>query len=174
MQLNIEVVNVTKTEKARNDGKGTYDVLEVIYKNERDGKVDGKKLMGFASPKEVFNKLLAAGNGDRFAITMEKNDKGYWDWKEIATQTDTPKAAAASPAAASTAAVRGNYETPEERAQRQVYIVRQSSIGHALTFHAGKDVSLTEVLATAKEFVNFVMPKATDGGLTEMQDDIPF
>ncbi len=171
MQLNIEVVNVTKTEKARNDGKGTYDVLEVIYKNERDGKVDGKKLMGFAAPKEVFNKLLAASNGDRFSIDMEKNDKGYWDWKDIATQTDTPKAA--SPAATSTATVRSNYETAEERAQRQVYIIRQSSLGHALTYLQGKDVSLTEVFQVAKEMTEFVLGKAKSMDLKDMEDDIP-
>jgi hypothetical protein len=96
MQLNIEVVNVSKTEKARTDGKGSYDVLEVVYKNEGTGKVDGKKLMGFATDKEVFNKLLAATNGDRFAIDMAKNDKGYWDWKSIATQTDVPRPAPAA------------------------------------------------------------------------------
>lgn len=174
MQLNIEVVNVSKTEKARTDGKGSYDVLEVIYKNEGTGKVDGKKLMGFATDKEVFNKLLAAANGDRFAVDMAKNDKGYWDWKAIATQTDVPRAAAAPAATSPAQTVRSNYETAEERAQKQVYIVRQSSIGHALTYHAGKDVSVTEVLQTAKEFVDFVFGKAKDGGLAEMKDDIPF
>lgn len=171
MQLNIEVVNVSKTEKARTDGKGSYDVLEVIYKNEGTGKVDGKKLMGFATDKEVFNKLLAATNGDRFAIDMAKNDKGYWDWKSIATQTDVPRPAPAATTATQTA--RSNYETAEERAQRQVYIIRQSSVASAINFHAGKDASLTEVLATAKEIVDFVLGKATDGGLKDMSDDIP-
>lgn len=172
MQLDIQVVNVTKSEVTRKDGKGTYDVLEVIYKNEKDGKVDGKKLMGFAAPKEVFNKLLTSGNGDRFAITMEKNDKGYWDWKEIATQTDTPRAAPSVTNTTNT--VRSNYETADERAQRQVYIIRQSSVASAINFYAGKDASLTEVLATAKEIVDFVLGKATDGGLKDMSDDIPY
>lgn len=78
-----------------------------------------------------------------------------------------------------------NYETPQERAKRQVYIVRQSSLTTALDlikFNASEargDVQIAPeaVIEIARKFEEFVFePKATSPAakFDDMQDDIPF
>lgn len=52
---------------------------------------------------------------------------------------------------------KSTYETPEERAKKQVYIVRQSSITAALTYIGDtKKVSTNDVIAIAKQFEAYV------------------
>jgi hypothetical protein len=54
-----------------------------------------------------------------------------------------------------------NYETPAERAKRQVYIVRQSSINAAIALYVaqnpkGAAVSVEEILKVAGTFEAYV------------------
>jgi len=58
-------------------------------------------------------------------------------------------------------AVRGGWETPEERAAKQIYIVRQSSISNAIAFYGmradhDKDVLEDDVISLAKRFEAYV------------------
>ena len=58
--------------------KGSYQTLDVTYKNQDFGdKTETKKVMSFTF-KEVFNALKDAKSGDTFTINRVKNDKGYW------------------------------------------------------------------------------------------------
>lgn len=162
-QVNIEVIDSEYADVPKKNGRGTYGQLTVTYKNE-EGKVEAKKLFDFSTPEETFTKLKTSKKGDTYSIGREKNQNGYWEWKDIATQTapvgkSTPQASYTKP----------TYETAEERAQRQLYIIRQSSLGHALTYHSGKDVSTAEVLHTAEEFINFVLANRVQ----DMTDDVP-
>jgi hypothetical protein len=68
-------------------------------------------------------------------------------------------AGAISQSKAATPAPRSNYETPEERAQRQVLIVRQSSLSSAvamLTAGAKTPPKVEDVLALASRLEGFV------------------
>ena len=72
-----------------------------------------------------------------------------------------------------------NYPTADERAQTQVYIIRQSSLTNAVTTLAttGKAVSSEDVLALARVYEGHVLgvtqePKADS--IEDLSSDIPF
>lgn len=177
MNITILSVDIKTTPTA----KGSYQTADVAYKNNSfQGKVEGKKVMSFGATKQAFETLATASAGDTYEVTVVKNDKGYNDWVSMV------KATAGAPAATSTAskatpAPRSTYETPEERAQRQVLIVRQSSLSSAvslLTTGAKTAPSVDSVLDLAKTFENYVFGVAsTTAGDTGFEDipafDIP-
>jgi ABC-type tungstate transport system permease subunit len=81
---------------------------------------------------------------------------------------------------------KSTYETPEERAARQVLIVRQSSLGHALEYTATNKIKdEAEVLALANRFSDWVFQKeginavaksvleVSAGFFGDMEDDLP-
>lgn len=125
--------------------------------------------MSFGAQKATYDKLLNALNGQQFTITVVKNAAGYNDWTAI---TDLDKTAAATPASASSVnnvtaspAGRSNFETPEERARKQIYIVRQSSISSAistLTSGAKHPPKIAEVLEVAKVYEQYVFGNSTE------------
>lgn len=182
MQITIISVDVTTTPTQ----KGSYQTAEVTYKNNSfQDKVENKKVMSF-NHKEVFATLSKAEKGDVFTLERAKNDKGFWDWTSITegaagnAQQGNVKAvsAAASPSPKST------YETPEERAKKQVYIVRQSSLSTAVEYMNGtgaiKKATAADVIFCAQEFEKYVFgstePVAAEAQpLPELdEDDIPY
>lgn len=172
MSYNIEVIDVTVQSVPRSDGKGTYDKASVTFKDGQ-GKVDSKLLVSFGAQAKVFNTLVTAKKGDTFSIERVKNDKGYWDWTGSARQ-DAVVSNGPAPApryapnpenkAGVTTPVRSNYETPEERAQRQVYIVRQSSLANAVAYFGDNPARPTveDIIRVAKEFENYVFGKGIE------------
>lgn len=152
--MKIEIVEV------RVENKGKYRMANVNYKTvggPNDGKVDGKKIASFAF-KDVFKALSEAQTGDQFDVQSEKNDKGYWDWKVV-----TPSGKNTAPTSSTYSATvkkGGDWETAEERAKKQVYIVRQSSITAAIELAKlnGSTGPITEsdVIESAKKFESFV------------------
>lgn len=154
--MQIRVINVNT------ENKGKYTQATVNY--EAEGKTDAKKLMSFVF-KDVYKALAEAQPGDLFNIERVKNDKGYWDWTEA-----TPAGKAAAGSGVVTKAVRSNFETPEERAARQVYIVRQSSIASAIALLKGPkaDPSVDEVIDTARKLEAYVFENNTQ----QLSDEI--
>lgn len=120
--------------------KGSYQVADVAFKNLTfQGKVEGKKIMSFGATKDSFGVLATAQKDDIFEVTIVKNDKGYNDWVAMtkgdanaSPQQGTSSTNNQTNVGGSTGRV-STYETAEERAKKQVYIVRQSSVGSALT-----------------------------------------
>jgi len=157
----VEVANAkTKTNK-------DYQFLEVTYKNiSFDNKTESKKIMPFGS-KEVFNTLKVAENGDVFTLLREKDNDGYWQWVGIAagdveieqTTTQASSGGAAAPAKAATQPAKSTFETPEERAKKQVYIIRQSSLSAAIeTLKTDKkNPTKEEVVTLATYYVDYVL-----------------
>ena len=161
--MQITVLNATKTQATSKAGK-PYTYLELAYKGS-DGQVKGKKVMPFGESKVVFDSLATAGSGEFFDIEAIKNEaSGYWDWvsaKKSDGSAATQSTATDAPAAGGRVMV-NTRETAEERAKKQVYIVRQSSITAALSYIGDtKKVSIAEVLAVAKQFEEhvFYIPK---------------
>ena len=150
--------------------KGSYQVIELAYKNKSfQDKLEGKKVMSFTN-KDVFTTLSKAQFGDVFEVTRVKNDKGFWDWTSLGPVGSGSAAPAGTPTSAASsgysAPVKGNvvpksnYETSEERAARQVLIVRQSSISSAVEFAIGNKVKdEEEVIRIAKRFEAYVFGK---------------
>lgn len=174
--------------------KGSYQVIDLAYKNKSfQDKLEGKKVMSFTN-KDVFAALQKASFGDIFEISRVKNDKGFWDWTAANSGGDVPaqSSGGASPMASNnnTASVKtgtvtpkSNYETAEERAARQVLIVRQSSISSAVDLAvANKVKDPQEVIKIAQTFEAYVFGKeaapvveeAPPGNFFEdMEDDFP-
>lgn len=191
----IQVIAVDLQSAKSKAGKD-YELVEVTYKNKSfQDKVESKKHNQYGD-KNVFNTLKGAKNGEVYTISRNKDDNGYWQWVGISEGADSSpsqpaasnnRAASSAPVAnsAPTAAPRSNFETPEERAKRQVFIVRQSSIGHAVELlkTEKKVPSVDEILEVAKVFEQYVfgvnldadnvtdkLPKVHD----DLEDDIPF
>jgi hypothetical protein len=176
MQIQIIATSV----ETKPTQKGSYQQLEVTFKNLTfQGKVEAKKLMSFGAGANAFKVLSQAQSGNVFEVTTVKNDKGYIDWTAVTQTTgDAAPQAAASVAGASksTPSPKSTYETPEERAQRQILIVRQSSVSSAvssLSAGAKTPPKAADVIAYAKELEAYVFGvEAADTGPTGF-DDLP-
>jgi len=160
--------------------KGSYQQLEVTYKNlTYSGKVESKKLMSFGANAGAFKTLAEATNGSQWEVTVVKNAQGYNDWPTVvpssgATEATPSPQTSGAQARSQPGQTRSTYETPEERAQRQILIVRQSSVSSAvslLTAGAKSPPKASDVIATAKELEAYVFGVA-DAGPTGF-DDIP-
>ena len=179
--MNITILSVeVKTVPTE---KGSYQTADVAYKNNSfQGKVEGKKIMSFGATKDSFSVVSTAQPGQSYEVSIVKNDKGYNDWVSMTPAAAGAASAAPTPATAKSAAAnaspRSTYETPEERAQRQVLIVRQSSLSSAVnTLVAGAKTppSGDNVIALAKQFEGYVFgvePAAPkDLSIEAMQSD---
>lgn len=133
--------------------KAQYQVFALTY--DKDGQETTKNIMEFS--KEVFGKFKNAAVGSSWNVEVKKNGK-YWDWVNASPAAGGAEVARSAPSGGTG---RG-FETPEERALKQIYIVRQSSIASALTY-SGQQKSalpLAEVLLIAKKFEEFVFGKS--------------
>ena len=162
----IEVIDVA-TPTFVKTAKGGYNIVEIAYKE--DGKVSGKKIVDFANP-EVYKAVLELKAKDAATVVIEKeagrDGKEYWQWKSVTpgaiqqVSDSTAQSASSTPSARTPAGrVTGsNYETAEERAAKQVYIVRQSSITAALKYfeQTNADVTVNDVITLAETFKEFV------------------
>jgi hypothetical protein len=177
--LNITILSVDV--KTMPTAKGSYQVADVAYKNNTFGKVEGKKVMSFGATSGAFKVLADASPQDTFEVTIVKNDKGYNDWTSLTkAEAGAPSAAGQTSAATSGYANKASvptkttYETAEERAQRQVLIVRQSSVSSAVAMlcaGAKTPPALETVLATAKAFEAYVFGQ--DSPAADFQEEFP-
>lgn len=180
-------ISVIKSEKTTKQGKtSSYIQNEVTYKRLDTGKIESKKFMSFVKQSEAIYKALSdCQMDDQFLVTSEKNEgTGYWDWTEIVAQV--PGQAAPVPATGSSVAarsttstpVRSSYETPEERAKKQVYIVKQSCLNQAvavLSVGAKTPPEDGAILQKAQKYVDWVFEdnKAEVPSLMDMPNDFP-
>lgn len=176
--LVIEVLSSTVTTVPT--AKGSYQVCELAFKNKSfQNKVEGKKIMSFAE-KEAFAALSSAPTGSVFTVFRAKDDKGYWKWNSVTPGEGVEEVSA--PAASSAgfkASLKSTYETPEERAARQVMIAKQSSLERAIKLfelQGNKKASVLDVIAVAQQFVDYVVGKtaALDADSVGINDDVPF
>ncbi len=170
MLINIVDVGSPNTHAAKN-GR-SYQSIEVTYKNEQ-GQVANKKLMSFSNPS-VFNYIKELTKGAQVNVTTTKDANGYWQWTGIGG--DGSVATPESKPAAGGRVTGSNYETKEERAARQVYIIRQSSLSTAVDL-LGQGSKVADVIATAKEFEAYVFAKESNPtkevNFDDLEDDIP-
>lgn len=147
--MKIKVIEVAT------ENKGRWSRLSVKYQNQ-EGLPQAKDVMSFGPTKDTFLILSQAKRGDEYEITAEKNEKGYWDWVEAKKTGHSEVATNALPAAQQ--APRGNFETAEERAARQILIVRQSSLATAVEYlnHNKKNYEAQEILNVATIFESFI------------------
>lgn len=177
--MQIEVVDVNRSDAMGKNGK-SYGVLQVAYR--ADGKMQEKKLMSFSNPN-VFKHIEKMQKGETVNVTTEKDQNGYWQWTAIGNDA-TPQSAPSSSGgsqAATTRVTGSNYETKEERAIKQRYIVRQSSLSNAidsLSVGAKSPLHHADVIAVARHFEEWVFSENTkpalDAIVEDLEDDIIF
>lgn len=161
MLVTIKNVDVEYIAKGRTKyGKATVDYL---FK----GEARQQKIMSFANP-EVFKKVQELVGQD-VEVELAKNDAGYSEWKSIQSAGTADTTTTDGGAKAPVNRVSGsNYETKEERAARQVLIVKQSSLSAAVaTLSPGAKGALDPkaVIETAQEYADWVFE--TDEGIPE-------
>ena len=170
MLINIVDVGAPNTHAAKN-GR-SYQSIEVTYKNEQ-GQVANKKLMSFSNPS-VFNHIKDLTKGASLNVSTTKDANGYWQWTGIGG--DGSVATPESKPATGGRVTGSNYETKEERAARQILIVRQSSLSSAVEL-LGTGKSVADVIATAKQFEEYVFGKDSNPtkevNFDDLEDDIP-
>lgn len=177
-QIQIEIVNVGSPETVPTKNGKSYQTIEVAYK--KDGKIEGKKIMSFTNPL-VFKAVQGLTPGETVFITTEKNDKGYWQWEGITKEGSAGTQSASSTMAsggsqATQKASGGTWETKEERAARQVMIVRQSSLTNAIaTLSVGaKALKPGDVIEVAQQYESYVLSQeAPKAGTAVLDDDFP-
>jgi len=162
MLITIKDIAIEKISK----GKNNWETATVSY--DFQGNFRQQKIVSFSNPA-VFAELKKLSAGDQVEVVVTKNDQGFNQWATLTKPSGEPQKAPGAPA---TGKVTGsNYETREERAARQVLIVRQSCLAQAVTFHEGDDhADVPQVLGTAQRFVDWVFDK---GDLFDQPDDLP-
>lgn len=141
--MQIEIIEAGKPYK---DGK----YFKMALKYNRDGKDQERKLVAVGDSKDTFNILKDAQPGEVYEIEIKK-DGDFYNWVG-AVKTD------AKPAVSTARAAKSTFETPEERATRQLHIARQSSLAQAVAYsaYANPKATVAEILKTAQTFVDFV------------------
>lgn len=167
--MKIEIINVGDVQK-----KDKYSVVELVYKNIDKDKTETKKLMSFSYPV-VYNALRQSSKGDKFDIKLAKEGE-YWQWTECVEAGSDPTPTLSSSGPEPKAYVKGsNYETSEERKERQTHIIRQSSLGHAVNTLKvdGEALEKDAVLALAADYEQWVTRKTMAQHLEGFPDDFP-
>jgi len=182
-KTNMQIQIITTSIETKPTAKGSYQQLEVVFKNLTfQGKVESKKIMSFGAGAGAFKTLSTAAAGTVFDVEVTKNAAGYNDWTAVtpsngaAPPAEASSATPSSYAAKATTTPKSTYETPEERAQRQILIVRQSSVSSAvnlLSTGAKSPPKVDDVISAAKQLEAYVFGiAAVDTGPTGF-DDIP-
>lgn len=179
--MNVTILSVDI--KTIPTAKGSYQKAEVAYKNNTfQGKVEGKSVMSFGATAATFKVLQGAQSGETFEVEVVKNAAGYLDWvgmtlavagAPVAPQA-APQGVTGSINKAAFTPTKSTYETSQERAEKQVYIVRQSSLSAAInTLSLGaKKLEPAAVMLLAQSYVDFVFGKAVTGptGFEDLPD----
>lgn len=177
----VVAIDMNATVKGQN---GTYKGAEIIYKDNSTGETKTKP---FHANALKYNAALKNGlenlsPGDEFTAVLEKKDD-FWNWISVSKgHTSSNQSKGTTNSTTTTKAPPSTYATPEERAQTQKYIVRQSSITSALKLlelHGNKKATTRDVISLAQEFEAYVLDLAPKemtnlGSVEDMDDDIPF
>jgi hypothetical protein len=176
MNINGTVVEVDmKASIAKKDG-GSYKGTRLTYRDETGSlKEQAFHTAVLKHNTALSNQLSELKTGDFFTMVKEK-EGDFWNVKSIHAQGKAPEGEAAPAQNVKTSPVnaspKSNYETPEERAKRQVLIVRQSSLSSAIALSTAlKFKDKKEVLSLAEEFVAFVMQTEYKEKVDEVIED---
>ena len=149
-QIVIQDVRLEDVVKGRN----RYQVAHVVYTDSKGAQKE-KKVMSFSNPS-VFNTVKELQSGTNVEVSYAKDDP-YFNWAKV--EKVDANAPAPAPAPSGGKVLGSQYETREERHQRQLHIVRQSSLSNAialLTPGAKAPLKVEDVLDVAQQLVDFV------------------
>jgi hypothetical protein len=142
MAVRLKVVSVGEVTKEK-----TYFVFPITI--EQDGKTHEKKLFSFNG--DVYTVFKNAKPGEQYDVGLEKDKNGYWQWK------NPVKVEGAAVAAGTNNTNSRGFETPEERARRQVLIVRQSCLAQAVIVKGTGEQNADNITELAEQFEAWVL-----------------
>ena len=163
----VKIINVDVEQQTAKNGRA-YEIAEVLY--EADGKKQTKKIMSFSNPG-VFKTLKDSKKGDTYEVSLQKDDKGYWQWTGMNAggTVSADKPSSGSPTSQNT---NRSFETKDERDARQRLIVRQSSLAQAIEYYKlqKETPNHMDVLSLADDFTDWVFEKVD---LFDQPNDLP-
>jgi hypothetical protein len=126
------------------------------------GEPKQKTIMSFSNPS-AYNTIKGLAGGDEIEVTFVKDDK-YFNWATVERVAGVVQGTNDKPQDSTVKAqpvVRtSTYETPEERAKKQVYIIKQSCLAQANAYSANRTdgyPTVNETLGIAQQFLDWVM-----------------
>lgn len=151
MTFKIKIIEVN-SETVKN-GKNSYGKAEVVY--DYQGQNRTQKLMSFSNPG-VYKTVTSLKPGDVVEVEVTKNEKGFNQWasvKPVGNDDVSPKGSSTQ----GSKSTGGSWETAEERARKQLLIVKQSSLAQAVALCVAEVVDIGDVLNQAQQFTDWVM-----------------
>lgn len=164
MKFKIKILDI------KNENKGKYSILTIDYKDIAQEKTSTKKVVSFGHP-EVFDTLSKAQRDQYYEVIAEKGEK-YWEWVAVSL-TDANAGSAPAQASQAYTAPKSNFETPEERQKKQLYIIRQSCLSNAVSTLTN-NVDPINVKLTAQEYIDFVINGLENTSDSDEDDEIPY
>ena len=160
--LNFEVETVST-------GKRPYKKGMVTYKG--DYGLKQQNILDFANP--TLFKQLPDLVGKRVEVDQFKNDKGYNEWRSVKEAGEGGSTPSTPASTGSVSTFKSDRETPEERAKRQVMIVKQSSLDRAvstLSVGAKAPPDRNEVVNLAQFYTDWILEEPV---VENEFDDLP-
>lgn len=177
MQINGTVVSTEFDVSIPKVNGGSYQGSRLMYRDDsgalKEQNFTNQTLKFNPAIKNQLNQLAPNAS-----FTMVKEKEGeFWNVKGIYTEGNVPSQSVSpnttkAPITPS-ASPKSNYETPEERAQKQVYIIRQSAVNYAVNASTLlKLKSKEEIVSLAKFFEAYVLgTEFDDGSIMSLKSD---
>lgn len=152
--MEIKLISVSEPEE-KVKGKNSWSEITITYGSNKGTQV--KKLLSFNG--DVYNFFVTdAEVGSYYEVTTVKEGE-FWQWKDVVKKdgpsADSQTAEGVKKGGFAGKTKAGDWETSEERAKKQVYIVRQSSVSNAIAI-VGAGSDLPTVLKTAQGIYDWV------------------
>ena len=161
--MKIKVISVELTQKDK------YSIAEVTYRSlDREGKVSSKKVMSFNKVYETASKVQ---KDEVYDITSEKDKNDYWVWTEMVKSNESINSVSANASTGRVSKSTNTYETPEERALKEVRLARKNGLNVAVEYlkaTKGAKFNVDEVITVAERFADFAIAGTT---LADMVSD---
>lgn len=147
------------------EDKGKYTQAVVTYMDKGEEKT--RNVVSFGASSDAYHELKNAKNGDSFNVELKKDGK-YWNWVGATRASGGAGSSGNENSSGSTGSKTSfgrDFETADERAKKQVYIVRQSSITASLEWmklNAVEAPSVEQVIDVAKQFEAYVFEKESE------------
>lgn len=143
-------------------GKTGYYKMAVNYSAK--GEPKQKVIMSFANPA-VYDTIKKLNGGETMDVSFVEGDTKYYNWasvKVVGDASEAPQKAGGElkSAGPTQGTARSTYETPEERARKQVYIIKQSCLAQAAAYSSLRSdgyPTVQEHIELAQKLVDWVL-----------------
>lgn len=162
MKINAEVISIQPGSTFKKTGGGVYKGTLLIYRDMDEDKIHELKLHDntIKFNKSIASALETAQSGSKVVLTKEKNEQGYWNVTEIKVGNVVPIFNSSEQSSSSSNNSTNNKNTfYNQDADRQLLIVKQSSLKAAVDYGSSINLNYEEILKVAEKFTKWVFSK---------------